>query len=266
MTELQIANASLGRIGAKQITNFDTDTSVPAQQCRLHYDQTRDALLRSFEWPFASGRDELTKLYTLTVDSAPTPAAWVAGATLTGATSTETCIVKAKISNTVYTVYALSGDFTLGEVVSDGTNSIDCDSTHPTFVEITPDFEYAHQYQLPSDYLRLIEIYDDADKFQIEGDVILSDNSTVKIKYVKQIEDTTKFEPLFTEILVLQLAMKLLPALGGTNTGSLKADLWNELQPLISRCRTISKQEGNYSGSSDWNNAKFSSNSYQVEV
>jgi hypothetical protein len=267
MTETDICNQSLGRIGAKQIVNLDTDTTAHSAQCRLHYDQTRDALLRSFEWPFASGHEELTKLYTLTVDSSPTPAAWAAGATLTGGSSGKTCMVKSKTSNTVYVVYDVSGTFTLGETISDGTNSIDCDATHPTFVEIVPDYEYDHQYQLPSDYLRLKEIYDDTDKFQITGDVIMSNSSDMQIKYVKQITDTTKFDPLFIEVFVLQLAIKLLPALGGVNTAPLKTDLMNELNLVTARCRTVAKQEANYSGKSSWNDARFSSSTYGwVEV
>ena len=60
LSETSICNQALGRIGAKQISNVETDTSVPAIQCRLHYEQTRDSLLRSYTWRFASERATLS--------------------------------------------------------------------------------------------------------------------------------------------------------------------------------------------------------------
>lgn len=62
-TELEIDNMALGRIGAKAITQAQLDavpiTDVRAQHCDRHYDQTRDALIRSHWWRFASDRAEL---------------------------------------------------------------------------------------------------------------------------------------------------------------------------------------------------------------
>lgn len=69
----------------------------------------------------------------LTIDSAPTPSEWAAGATLTGASSLETCTVVTKLTSTTYVVKDRSGTFTDGEVVSDGTNSRDCGTGYPAF-------------------------------------------------------------------------------------------------------------------------------------
>lgn len=57
---LEIANMALGRIGAEQITSL-SDGSVQAAQINLHYEQTRDALLRSHFWRFASARVALVE-------------------------------------------------------------------------------------------------------------------------------------------------------------------------------------------------------------
>jgi hypothetical protein len=57
----EICNQSLGRIGAKRINNLETDGSPQAIQCRLHYEQTRDALIRSHYWRFASTRVMLSQ-------------------------------------------------------------------------------------------------------------------------------------------------------------------------------------------------------------
>lgn len=63
ISETSICNQALGRIAAKRINNIEdaTDTKPEAIQCRLHYEQTRDALLRSFYWPFAAARSQLSQ-------------------------------------------------------------------------------------------------------------------------------------------------------------------------------------------------------------
>ncbi len=68
---------------------------------------------------------------TLTLDVAPVPADWSEAATLTGATSGTTCVVVSKTSSTIYIVKSLTGNFTSGEVISDGTNSRDCGVGYP---------------------------------------------------------------------------------------------------------------------------------------
>lgn len=61
LNETALCNISLGRIGANRIDgNVETDTAVQAILCRLHYEPTRDALLRSHSWRFASARADLT--------------------------------------------------------------------------------------------------------------------------------------------------------------------------------------------------------------
>lgn len=62
LTETSICNMALGKIGSLRITNsVETDTSLQAIQCRIHYEPTRNALQRSHKWRFASARSELTQ-------------------------------------------------------------------------------------------------------------------------------------------------------------------------------------------------------------
>lgn len=53
---------ALARFGSKRIDDYaaEADTSTEAIQCHTHYEQTRDALLRSFEWSFARDRAALS--------------------------------------------------------------------------------------------------------------------------------------------------------------------------------------------------------------
>lgn len=193
LSETSIANMALAKIGAKRINNIETDSSLEAIQCRTHFEQTRDALLRSFEWPFATARVELSE-----------------------------------------------------------------DAT-------APDFEWSHQYILPDDFLRLVSDYEDDatdladERHTIEGERLLSNSSASKIRYIRRITDVTKFDALFVEALVLQLALKLLHPLAGTSntTLNLKQGLMQELGIALSKARTVSRQENNTSGRSDWNLARL---------
>ena len=61
MTETELCNMALNRVGALRINDLPTDNSVPGRVARLHYYQTRDALLRGFDWPFARKRVQLSQ-------------------------------------------------------------------------------------------------------------------------------------------------------------------------------------------------------------
>ena len=62
-SDTTICNQALGRIGAKRIVDLDddSDTKPEAQQCRLHFKPTRDALQRSHFWVFNKGREALSQ-------------------------------------------------------------------------------------------------------------------------------------------------------------------------------------------------------------
>lgn len=59
-----INNMALAKLGANSISNIDSDATNNAVKCRAIYENTRDALLRGFEWNFAIERAELTQLAT----------------------------------------------------------------------------------------------------------------------------------------------------------------------------------------------------------
>lgn len=92
----------------------------------------------------------------------------------------------------------------------------------------TPTWGFLYQHQPPSDFLRLMEIdgaymtvapeYDNTSHFSLEGGKILSNQSTIKIKYVGRIEDPNLFDPLFTEMASIRLAYELCDAITQNNT------------------------------------------------
>lgn len=196
LNETKICNMSLGKIGTKRINDFTdaTETKPEAIQCRLHYEATRDSLLRSHWWRFASDRKTLSQ-----------------------------------------------------------------DTTDP-------DFEWEHQFILPVDFLAMKSIYEgrfsdeNLRSYALEGQRLLTNESTMEIRYIKKVTDVTKFDPLFVEVLVLQLALKLVGPLAGGNP-KLQDVLQRELFVLMPKVRALDRQETNTEGEyglETWNDARYS--------
>ena len=200
MLVTEICNMALGLLGANRLaytgtteTDLDANTTLEAIQCNLHYGQTRDSLLRSHWWRFASGR-----------------------ATLTEAAE-------------------------------------------------TPDFEWDHQFILPKDFLRMKSIYENRrsnlnlDSYALEGTMLLTNESSMSIRYIKLVADPAEFDPLFIEVLVLLLADKLIgPLAGGDHRIQEKID--RALQKLMPKVRALDRQETNTTGQYDlntWNDSRY---------
>ena len=292
--EILILNQSLDRIAAAQIdaTKAGYLTTVQYLACSRIYEQTRDSLLRSFQWPWASARATLAKITTITLDVMPT-SAWTVGDTITGITSEATAQILTVLSETVYEIIYLDGTFEAGEVItnatvesvfyegipvtyedegvvwfdSSGAEQVVCGTGYPTAVDTAPSFEWDYQYYLPENFLRLKKVHEDDgtdevdDRWEIEGRRILTNYDTCNIKYVRKVTVPAEFEDLFVEVLILRCALKLTSPLAGTGTSAreLKAGIQEELRYAESKARLVAAQENNTSGRSDFNLARYGS-------
>lgn len=286
--ELVIVNQANDRVGStKQITYAD-QTILEALVAIRHYEQTRNSLLESYEWPFATDREELGKISTIVLDAEPGPDNWAVEDTITGISSGTTAEILTVTSGTEYEIIHLSGDFTDGETITNATiytvtwegiaveygddevvwyddsdDQTNCGTGYPEVAEIAPDFEWSHQYHLPNDFLRLKDIYEDdgterpGNRWVIEGKRILTNYDTCNIKYIKKVTDPDDFKPLFTEVLILRTALKLVPPLAGTKTNPLKADIKEDLRVALTSARLVAAQETNVSGRNDWDLARY---------
>jgi len=285
--ELVIVNQANDRVGIGQIV-FATQTTLEATTAIRHYEQTRNSLLESYEWPFATDREELGKISTIVLDVEPGPDNWAVGDTITGISSGTTAEILTVTSGTEYEIIHISGDFTDGETITNATVSTvtwegvevvyggdevvwyddsndqtNCGAGYPDVDEITPDFEWTHQYHLPNDFLRLKKVYEDDGterpdcRWEREGQRILTNYDTLHIKYIKLVTDPDDFDPLFTEVLILRTALKLTPPLAGTKTNPMKADIKEDLRAVTTQARLVAAQETNVSGRDDWDLARY---------
>lgn len=75
--------------------------------------------------------------------------------------------------------------------------------------------DFSYKYDLPNNYLKVINLIDSTDysdledDWRIEGKNIYTNLSPTYIKYVKKITNATELPPIFTEALILRLAMKV---------------------------------------------------------
>ena len=183
--EIVICNQSLLSIGAEQFTLANQASNVQGEKCNLFYSQTRQALLRSFEWNFASKRKILTS-------------------------------------------------------------------------STTPDFGYDYQFKLPDDFLRLKTkgLYS-GDPRVIEGEYLLTDDDAPEIKYIRNVEDPDEFDPLFTEVLILTLAKKLIPTIAGTKSESLTKDVARDLKDATKRAKAVCGVENDLETEQTSNEARY---------
>jgi hypothetical protein len=135
--------------------------------------------------------------------------------------------------------------------------------------------EWDYAYDLPTDFLRMKKPYEGVVSgeteleytYSLEGKQILSNESSMKIRYIKRVTDPPSFDPLFVEVLVLQLALKMLFPIAGAGREAiilrreLMVELWGTPgQPgLMARVRALDKQETNTVGRNSltsWNDAR----------
>ena len=192
-----ICNMALLRVGAKRINDYNdsTDTKPEAVYCRLFYEPTAKALMRSHFWTFARGRVQLSQ------------------------------------------------------------DTVD------------PDFEYEYQYHLPNDCLRKIIVYDGStapdgrcfSSYTIEGDKLLTDEATCYLQYVKWVSDVGSWDALFVQVMVLELAKRLVIPL--SLDLKLKEDIDKELTPLMRYVRAMDREESENIGVDElrrWQDGRYS--------
>ena len=258
LTAVNVANLALGRLGATAIVAF-TDTDAEGVQCALHYEPTRDALLRSHSWQFASLWVELvldeeadsgtstddtntsTKLYDTDQewedDEFNDYYLWITGGT--GVNQIRLIEDTAETYITVATAFTTTPDDT---------------STYEVW-ENYPPYPWDYQYDLPSDLLRLNRTYSAGIRYEINNGLLKTNESALAINYVKTVTDPSDFDTLFVEVLVAMLAAKLcMPLLHDKVwTDRLQA----EAARAIARARTVNLAESKTkSKESTWNEAR----------
>ena len=111
----------------------------------------------------------------------------------------------------------------------------------------TPTFDFTYEYQLPVDpkclkVLNIDECSPGEIDYKIEGDKLLTDETSVKIRYIAQLTDPADFDPMLTEALEVLLASYL--AMPITGDKPLARELRQEYFELVQHNLAIDGQQG----------------------
>ena len=120
---------------------------------------------------------------------------------------------EAKLCNTFFTDIA-------DEVMIEGSWSSTIARASLAQTTTTPSFGYSYEFQLPVDpkCLKVLNIDEAApgnEPFKIEGDKLLSDSTTVKIRYIQRLTDTEDWDVFLRRAFISRLASELAYPLTG---------------------------------------------------
>jgi len=132
-----------------------------------------------------------------------------------------------------------------------------------------PDFGYEKRAALPDDFIRLVNVFryederDQGTAWVVEGGYILSDYDTMYLKYIAKPTDTTELEPLCTNAVICNLALKLCTALQLDDdwAGRISDELHGRILPSARSIDTMENKELLLEESS-WINSRNFENPY----
>lgn len=109
----------------------------------------------------------------------------------------------------------------------------------------TPAFDWAYQYQVPADCLRVLTILSDdpQEPWTREGDRILCDLAApLRVRYIRDFTDAGHFAPLFVDLMAATLAERLAIPLSASQQS--RAAIERIIADIRSRARSVDAAEG----------------------
>lgn len=113
----------------------------------------------------------------------------------------------------------------------------------------TPAFGYDNEFQLPTVpvFLKALSINESVPgniDYRIEGDKLLTDEGTIKLRYIGRIDDTQSYGPYLTRAIVSRLSAELAYTLTGNAT--LAQSLFDRYQQDVVSGLAMDGQQGKY--------------------
>lgn len=109
-------------------------------------------------------------------------------------------------------------------------------------VPTAPLFDWEKQFQLPSDCLRVLRVNDDYAKWSQEGDKILTNDTSCKIKYISRVAESM-FDSSFVEVLAFRMALDMCYTL--TQNATREQVIQAQYAVFLADARSFSAQTAN---------------------
>jgi hypothetical protein len=113
----------------------------------------------------------------------------------------------------------------------------------------TPTYNFDYEYDVPNDCLRILDLSDDVDsegdddfEFQIEGGKLLSNESSLYVRYIRREDDESEWDACFAEVMAWRLAREVAYKL--TQSVTLVDAMQKGYEQAIKEARTCDAMEG----------------------
>lgn len=103
-----------------------------------------------------------------------------------------------------------------------------------------PSFGYKNSFQLPSDFLFAIETGYPETIYRIEGQALVSDESTIDLLYIRRVTDPALFSPLFAEALACRMGVEFSYAI--SNNASMAQTMMAAYKAQLAEARSRNGQ------------------------
>ena len=135
-----------------------------------------------------------------------------------------------------------------------------CATTRVELARSTTDpvWGFTYSFALPSDCLRVLDVYDYTVPFAIEGRFLLTENSSAKLKYIARITDPNDYDILLQQAIGIRLASEIAEALTGRT--ELKQEMYQKYLLILTEARGVDSQEKGMPSvieANDFINARF---------
>jgi hypothetical protein len=132
---------------------------------------------------------------------------------------------------------------TLDEELEKGEFSFSIYRAQLAALASAPVFGYTYQHQMPANpyCLRVLTEYDD-NEFKVEGRLLLSDDTPLKIRYIGRPSDLSELSALFVRALSFRIASILAIPIRGS--GQLRDRMWKEYELNFDLAESKDSQQG----------------------
>ncbi len=272
-SDVNICSRALQEIGEEPIAAL-TDNNKRAEKCNLIYASVRDGLISMHPWKFALRRvqrelNSNTRFTLLRTDggwtSSPTTPLefYLPPSNPLSFKEAPDDVFEDDTAMTPGTLGSLAlGEWAFGNQdslafptiyvrLSDDTDPDTKFATDEDYLEATydtPPYQWERAFPQPADSMRIWEIIDRSQslvppKWDLEGEVILTNQRQINMRYTPQFTDTTKFDILYEDALIFALAGKLAIIL--PNKRTMKADMVLQFDKALSLARKQNAIESN---------------------
>ncbi len=116
----------------------------------------------------------------------------------------------------------------------------------------SPDHEWDNQSTLPTDCVRLLDIYPPSIKYKLEGRKILSNETTLPIRYLARVTDPNEMDEGFREVLSTVIAKESAITLTGSTRKQQRMEDSYEVKLSDARFQGAIEDAPDSIGAEDW--------------